>query len=494
MREGRRSLSKCVLRGGKECGKMRGMEKRFSYYVRRLSVLAWITAILMVGAVACRIAFFCGKGADSGTVWLQLILPSAACLIFCLIVLLDGNEHLYKTTTPVALYALYAAILSLRLPFTSWPKILCWIAALVFVVIYNVSICGKVKRTWLLILVLLAILGTMAYFWRREFLAQWNVNHLRLLAEALPVLAVLLTIIGMRPHLDGEYHPTWGDRKDGRRVRTLAPITYVTPYIMPNRNGASNFIRNSIEITEVEKYIHQKRREGLQNFGITHVFLAGYVRCVAKYPALNRFLSGQRIYSRDRDIQFNMIIKKDMTVEAPDTAIKLHLDPADTVYEVYEKFNAAVEEVKNTPLNSDMDQTARFLTYIPGPLLKLVVWILKTMDYFGLLPKFLLEVSPFHGSIFFTSMGSLGIPAIVHHLYDFGNMPIFCAFGRKRRENELNLDGTITPRKYVDYSFNLDERTVDGFYYATVLRYFHRLLAHPEQLDIPPEHVERDVD
>ncbi|MBR3849098.1 MAG: hypothetical protein IKM36_01260, partial [Oscillospiraceae bacterium] len=111
-----------------------------------------------------------------------------------------------------------------------------------------------------------------------------------------------------------------------------------------------------------------------------------------------------------------------------------------------------------------------------------------------LLPRFLLEVSPFHGSIFFTSMGSLGIPAIVHHLYDFGNMPVFCAFGRKRRENELNLDGSVTPRKYVDYSFNLDERTVDGFYYASVLRYFHRLLARPDQLDTPPEAVLRDVD
>ena len=473
---------------------MQNMETRISYYVRRLSVLAWITAILMLGSAVCRIAFFCEKGADTTTVWLQLILPIAASLMYCLIVLLDGNEHIYKTTIPVALYTIYAAILSLRLPFSTWPKILCWVAALVFVTIYNVSVSGKLKDTWLLTIVLLAIAGTMAYFRRSEFLAPWSVDHLRLFAEALPVLAVLLTVVGMSPHLDGAYHPTWGDRKDGRRIRTLAPITYVTPYLMPNRNGASNFIRDSVEITEVEKYIHKKRREGLTNFGITHVFLAAYVRCVAKYPALNRFLSGQHIYTRDRDIQFNMVIKKEMTIEAPDTVIKLHLDPADTADTIYEKFNAAVEEVKNTPLNSDMDQTARFLTYIPGVLLKLVVWLLKTMDYFGLLPRFLLEVSPFHGSIFFTSMGSLGIPAIVHHLYDFGNMPVFCAFGRKRRENELNLDGSVTPRKYVDYSFNLDERTVDGFYYASVLRYFHRLLARPDQLDTPPEAVLRDVD
>ena len=471
------------------------MENKITYCVRRLSVLTWIVTILTVCAVGCRIAFFCEKGADTATVWLQLLLPAAASLIYCLIVLLDGNEHLYKTSTPVALYALYAAITSLQIEgFTTWPKIVCWIAALVFAVIYDSTICGKIRRSWLLILVLLAILGTMAYFWRAQFLAPWDAEHLRMLSEALPVAIVLLTIVGMRPHLDGKYHPTKGDRKDGRRVRTLDPITYVGAYIMPDRVGASNCIQNSVEITAVEKYIHAKRREGLSNFGITHVFLAAYVRCISRFPGINRFIAGQRIYQRDRDVQFNMIIKKEMTTDGAESAIKLHLDPADTAKDVYEKFNAAVEQVKNSPLDSSMDETARLLSCIPGLLLKFAIWALKTMDYFDLLPKFLLEVSPFHGTVFFTSMGSLGIPAIVHHLYDFGNLPAFCAFGRKRRENEVNLDGSITPRKYVDYSFNLDERTVDGFYYATALRYFHRLLAHPEQLDTPPEQVLRDVD
>ena len=46
---------------------------------------------------------------------------------------------------------------------------------------------------------------------------------------------------------------------------------------------------------------------------------------------------------------------------------------------------------------------------IPGVVLKFTVWLLRTLDYFGLLPQFLLEVSPFHGSLFLTSMGSLCI-------------------------------------------------------------------------------------
>src|SRR5699024_9386313 len=111
-----------------------------------------------------------------------------------------------------------------------------------------------------------------------------------------------------------------------------------------------------------------------------------------------------------------------------------------------------------------------------------------------LIPKFLLEISPFHGSVFFTSMGSLGIPAIVHHLYDFGNLPVFIAFGCKYRRNELAADGSVRKRKYVDMTFNLDERICDGFYYASSLKHLRHVLADPLRLDTPPEKVEQDID
>ena len=225
------------------------------------------------------------------------------------------------------------------------------------------------------------------------------------------------------------------------------------------------------------------------------MFLAAYVRIIARYPAVNRFLSGQQVFSRDDDIQFCMTIKTEMTTDASESIFKLHLKPTDTPDIVYEKFQAGVESIKGQQIgSSDFDKTAKALSLIPGVAFKFVIWLLRTIDYFGFLPKFLLEVSPFHASVFFTSMGSLGIPAIVHHLYDFGNMPVFCAFGCKRHVNELQEDGTVVRRKYIDFSVNTDERIVDGFYFATTLKYLKKLLAHPEVLETPPEVVNCDVD
>ena len=49
-------------------------------------------------------------------------------------------------------------------------------------------------------------------------------------------------------------------------------------------------------------------------------------------------------------------------------------------------------------------------------------------------------------------------------------------------------------RKYIDVKFVLDERICDGFYYATFFKYYRRLVAHPELLDLPPEEVVKDID
>ena len=271
-------------------------------------------------------------------------------------------------------------------------------------------------------------------------------------------------------------------------------MSQVSPYIMVTRNSSDNLFEDSFEISNIDRYIRRKRREGLTSFGITHVLLACYVRALCKYPGLNRFLSGQKVYSHGDDVQYCMTIKKEMTTQAPDTAIKVHLNRSDTADDVYRKLQAAVEEVKNTPLDSNFDNVAGLLNLIPGVLLKFCVWLLKVLDYFGLLPKFLLEVSPFHGSLFFTSMGSLGIPPIFHHLYDFGNLPVFGAFGAKRRAYEILEDGTVVQRKYVDVKFTIDERIVDGFYYAAFFKHYKRILLHPEILDNPPEEIIQDID
>ena len=464
-----------------------------NFYVSRKNLLTWLMALCLVGSAVARIVIC--SGMEGVGVWSQIVLPIAATLLYVLIALLNGKEMFYKTAISVWMMAIYSGIWissNIEGRMMVW---LFWIALIFFASLYTDITAGHRKHgIFLLIPVVLSPVVFILYFYREALLAGNLAALLPALPDLLLLLGVFLLVFALRIHPDGEYHPTWGDRIDGRRIHTLAPMAQITAYFQVERNTCSNLFEESFEISHIDRYIRQKRKEGLTDFGITHVLLAAYVRGVARYPQLNRFISGQKVYSRGNDIQYCMVIKKEMNVDSPDTSIKVHLTPSDTAKEVYEKLNAAVESVKATKeLDSNLDNLIQYLNLIPSVVLKFTVWLLKLLDYFGLLPKFLLELSPFHGSLFFTSMGSLGIPPIYHHLYDFGNLPVFGAFGCKRRAVEVQEDGTVVQKKYIDCKFVLDERIVDGYYYATFFKYYRRLLRNPEILDLPPEEVVQDI-
>ena len=463
-------------------------------YVIRQNALTWLMVLCMAASAVARIAFSGLKGSgEAFYLWSQIILPIAATTLFALIALLNGDKLFYKTAIPVWMMAAYSGLWISGNVHSRMMVWLYWVALFCFAFLYTDITAGHHGILFLLPVVCMPMV-ILLYFYRASLLAGDLLGMKDCLADFLALAGVIVITLAIRIHPAGVYYPTWGDRPDGRRVRSLPAMSQVSPYIMVTRNTSSNLFEDSFEITHIDRYIRQKRREGMTNFGITHVLLACYVRALCKYPGLNRFISGQKVFSRGDDIQYCMTIKKEMTSQSPDTVIKVHLNPRDTAADVYRKLQDAVDNVKNTPLDSSFDNTASAFTLIPGVLLKFAVWLLKTMDYFGLLPGFLLEVSPFHGSLFFTSMGSLGIPPIYHHLYDFGNLPVFGAFGMKRRATEVLEDGTLVQRKYVDVKFTLDERIVDGFYYAAFFKHYKRLLMHPEVLDRPPEEVLQDID
>ncbi|MBQ3252876.1 MAG: hypothetical protein IJB02_06560 [Oscillospiraceae bacterium] len=468
------------------------MKNRTNYFVSNKNVLTWLMALCMVCSAVTRVLFVGLEGAD---MWSQIVLPIAASLLFALIVLTAGKEQFYKTAIPVWMICIYYCFVFAAFPFSGYKTMivsLYAIAMLFVAVLYTQITSGKVNAVWLLVFLLAFPAAVQLYLERKILLSR---DYTLLLPDILMIGGCVLTMLAIRIHPAGQYHPTWGDRTDGRRIRTLSPMAQITMYFQWERNICSNLFEESFEISHVERYIRQKRKEGLKDFGLTHVLLAAYVRGLCKYPQLNRFISGQKVYSRGEDIQYCMVVKKEMTIDSPDTSIKVHLNRKDTAADVYEKLNAAVADVKRTQeLDSSLDGLIGVLNLIPGVLLKFVVWLLKFLDYFGLLPKFLLELSPFHGSLFFTSMGSLGIPPIYHHLYDFGNLPVFGAFGCKRRALEVEEDGTVAQRKYLDVKFVLDERIVDGYYYAAFFKHYRAILRHPEILDLPPDELVQDID
>lgn len=284
-----------------------------------------------------------------------------------------------------------------------------------------------------------------------------------------------------------------GDRRDGRKIRTLPPMQYIAVSIMHKRNDAQNLFASSVDYGSIQDYINKKREEGLAGFGFMHVIVAAYVRMVSQKPAINRYIAGWRIFKRD-EIVLSMMVKKSMKVNAQESAIKVRFKPTDTADDVYHKMEEAIKIATEEGDTNIFDSVARIVNYLPAVLLRWFIAFMQFLDFFGIMPKVIDEASPFHASVFISNLGSLGIPPIYHHLYNFGNVPVFITFGAKRRENVLNSDGTVSQKVMVDYTVVTDERTTDGHYLATAFKGLERLMKNPEKLNTPPETVVEDID
>lgn len=288
------------------------------------------------------------------------------------------------------------------------------------------------------------------------------------------------------------YRRRIGDRKEGRLLRTYPAYNKFSPFIMKQRSDALCYFSDKLEVTEIDRWLRKQRSEGYKGMGILHLFIATYIRTVSAFPGINRFVSGQRIYARN-NIEIVMTIKQSLTVDAEETTIKVKFEPSDTIFDVYRKMNEAVDEVKANDGPNDTDKLAEAFSKLPRILINFLILIIKILDYFGWLPQALLDASPFHGSVVITDLGSIGIPPVFHHIYNFGNLPLFIALGMKYHTVELNQDANPVERKYIDFNVTTDERITDGFYMAKAFKQIKHILRNPEMLESPPEKVQQDI-
>ena len=283
-----------------------------------------------------------------------------------------------------------------------------------------------------------------------------------------------------------------GDRRDGRLLRSLPAFCKFIPFIMPTRNDAQIFYDESFEISTVDRRLRSLRVEGYKGIGMLHFLIATHIRCISMLPGINRFIAGRRIYAHD-DITVVMAVKRSMSVDATETTIKVHFQPTDTIFDVYRKLNAKIEEIKTSEEDNNTEEVAEALTKVPRFLLRIAIGVLRALDYFGLIPDSLIEASPFHGSMIITDMGSLRLRPVFHHIYNFGTLPVFIAFGAKRHAYEIDRHGKVADNKYVDCKFVIDERIADGHYFAQFLQAYRYIFQHPEILEKAPTRVIEDV-
>ncbi|MBR2950985.1 MAG: 2-oxoglutarate dehydrogenase [Lachnospiraceae bacterium] len=285
----------------------------------------------------------------------------------------------------------------------------------------------------------------------------------------------------------------FGKRPDGRVLRNLEPMAQIMPYIMKTRTDSMNMYEDTFPCGPMDAYIKEKAAEGIK-LGYMHIIIAAIVRMMALRPQLNRFVMNGKIYARPK-IWISFVVHPTLNDGSVGTTIKLCFEGTETILEVAEKVNEAIaKETTGRTGENDTDKLMRTLMkHIPGPLIKLVINTLMWMDKYNLLPKAIIELSPFHTSMFITNLKSLGINHVFHHTYNFGTTGLFFAMG-KEKQIPVAFGKEIGTQKHLGFGLVSDERFCDGLYFAMSLRQLRRIMKNPAQLEIPLEKKVEDVE
>lgn len=283
----------------------------------------------------------------------------------------------------------------------------------------------------------------------------------------------------------------FGFRPDGKKVKDIDPIQRIIPHIMPTRNDAQNMTEYDCPCEPLDSFIIEQSDKGVE-YNYMHLIIAAMVRVYARFPRLNRFVINGRIFQHN-EIQVSFVVKKDLSPNAPDALVKLNFTGLETLQEVQQKIDDAIEANNNIEANNGTDKLAGLITMTPNFLIKLIVGLIKLLDKHGMLPNAILNLSPFHTSLFITNLKSIKGPSIFHHLYNFGTTGIFMAMGKESEVPVVNADGKIVVGKRMPVQIVTDERFCDGFYFVSAMKFWERLLKHPAQMMMPPEALSEDV-
>lgn len=277
-------------------------------------------------------------------------------------------------------------------------------------------------------------------------------------------------------------------RADGRKLKNVDPMYKIAPYIMEKRFDAMNMITLDIPYDPMQKYINDKRKQGI-NISHMAVLIAAYMRTVAQYPELNRFIVNKKAYARNEYAVAMVVLTPNDGGHG--TMSKMYFEPTDTIFDVNKKINDYVESNRTAPENNGTEKIMKFLLSVPG-LLTVGVKFLKFLDKHGLLPKAIIDMSPFHNSLVISNLISIRTNHIYHHCYDFGTTGVFITMGNLRDVAKRKGDEVVFER-CMPLGVVMDERIASGVYFAQAFRTMKKYLKSPALLEVPPEKVVPDT-
>jgi hypothetical protein len=253
---------------------------------------------------------------------------------------------------------------------------------------------------------------------------------------------------------------------DGRRV-DVHPYRRMMSFLIGGRNEAAVYFEQRIDLTHTQPWLEQRRdpnAPAAQQPKLFHLILHALASVLHERERLNRFTVGRRTYQR-HDVLLSFAAKKAMSDDAPLATVKRRFAKAESFDALVASLTSDISAARSDQ-PSQIDKELSILLRLPAFLLAFLLGLLKRAYAWGLAPRSLVDSDPMYASAFVANLGSIGLPAAYHHLFEHGNCPLFMTIGCVDN-NSLTL------------KFTYDERVEDGLYAARSLKLLAERIENP---------------
>ena len=272
-----------------------------------------------------------------------------------------------------------------------------------------------------------------------------------------------------------------------KKHRVKAPgLQTVMGYLMPKRTDCEVYLNDTIDATELIKYLDKKNAEHPDyKTTVFHCAITAMARMVKERPLLNRYFQGYVLYERD-EISLSFVVKRRFADNAEESLMVLVPKDEDTLDTISKKIVGDVHETRKSEHSTGgIDELLDKFAALPRIVLIVAIRIIRWLDFWGINPKVLTDGDPNYTTILTSNLGSIKCPSVYHHLNNYGTNSIMITIGTLHKEEMVMEDGHREVRDVIDIGATLDERIADGFYFAKSLRLMKHIFANPEVLEKP---------
>jgi pyruvate/2-oxoglutarate dehydrogenase complex dihydrolipoamide acyltransferase (E2) component len=237
-----------------------------------------------------------------------------------------------------------------------------------------------------------------------------------------------------------------------------------------------------LDVTELEKYVAQKRKEGIKTT-ITYLITLIIGRAIRQeVPELNTYVKRGKILQREH-------VDATVSVLLPGGQMgSVKVENADqlTTDEISEKIGKNIANSRKGDENETM-QSKSLLAKLPWPFRNWLFKIYQTITiHWGIsLPGIGLDSNSF-GSFIVSNIGTVGLDTGFASLLPSSNISFVFVLGTVNKKPVV-INDEIVIRKIMLMASTLDHRVVDGSHGGSLFRYIKKVAKNPEILDSKPD-------